>query len=82
MTDCRPLSIEAYRSPAGTTLMLLNDQPLISFVPNDCMHQHISLRLRRLDAKREVLTRSPNDIANDIGKAFRDVGLGFRNSAI
>ena len=38
--------------------------------------------LDRLDAKQEVPTQSLNDIANDIGKAFRDVGLGFRNSAI
>jgi hypothetical protein len=35
VTDRHPLSIEAYRSPAGTTLMLLNGEPLISFVPND-----------------------------------------------
>jgi hypothetical protein len=37
VTDGRPLSIEAYRRPGGTTLMLLNGELFISFVPNDCM---------------------------------------------
>ena len=36
VTDSHPLSIEADRRPGGTTLMLLNAEPLISFVPNDC----------------------------------------------
>jgi hypothetical protein len=31
--DSHPLSIEAYRRPAGTTIMLLNGEPFISFVP-------------------------------------------------
>ena len=38
--------------------------------------------LDRVGKERGILTQSLNEIANDIGKALRDVGLGFRNSAI
>ena len=37
MTDSHPSLIEAYRNPPDTTLMRLNGEPLISFVPNDRM---------------------------------------------